>query len=194
MELIGIAVLSFGLGMALIAVDKVKRENSLLKHDKEEIEERARQRAMKMVEGARDRALAIVEEAQIRTSENKGVVESELARVSEKQIGVYKDILQSISKEIELDAHKEVEDFRKVLETEAAGVQKTMAAKIEEEMRRAEQQVEEYKKDKMRLVDEKAEVILKEFIKRAYPKVLSLDDQIELITRALTEAKKQYGI
>lgn len=192
-SLLGIAIVSFVLGVVLIAYDQKLRELRKLRNDKKQIEEKARQRAIQIVEEARDKALAIVEQARVNAGDNQKEIDAQLARVSEQQIDVYRHILQDVSREIEKDAQKEVEDFRKALEMETLGAQRAVTSRIEKEYVEAQKRLEEYQQDRKRQVDEKAAEVLQEFTKIVFKKALPFEEQKELVIQALEEAKRQHG-
>jgi hypothetical protein len=193
-ELIAVVLLSVALAIVLALYEKLARDLKSYRADKDLFEARARQRAIKVVEGAKDRALAILEEAKLQAQNDKQDLSEELQKASQQQIENYKQTLQNISKAIEEDAKNEVDDFKKLLETEAVGAQKSMTTRVEGEYVKANQTVEEYKKRRLAEVDQNIFEILRDVSKDIIPMGMSFEQHSELVKAALEEAKRQHVI
>jgi len=110
-----IIFLSLTLGATLIAYDRLLRELRELKTEKGSFEESGRLKAAKIMEEARDKALQILEEAKLDAGENQQKVDGEMERITQMQLDNYNNMIQKISKSIEDEALKEVDEFRKKL-------------------------------------------------------------------------------
>jgi len=189
-EFVVTVVLFVVLAVVLVAYDQLVRKFKAMKSTKEEIEARARDKAVRIIEEARDKAFLILNEAKLSAVNNQQELDSKLSMVAEKQIDVYKEMLQRVSKNIEDEAVGEISDFRKVLETEVSGSEQNVARKIEEEYQETDKQIEEYKSRKMQEFDRNAPKVAREFVRIVTGKVLNLNetDQKELIKQALEEA------
>jgi hypothetical protein len=64
---------------------------------------------------------------------------------------------------------------------------------VERELAKAAEEIEQYKANRMRVVDERIVDILEEVLRVALDKKMSLADQSELIYKALEDAKKEHS-
>jgi gas vesicle protein len=193
-ELLGVIILSFTLAVVLFAYDRELRELRKLKRDKTTNEERARERAEELVRGARDKAVEIIGEAKVDAGRWQQVLEQELGKSLQEQIGNYKSSLQSVSQQITDEVKGETEDLKKVLEMETVGAEKEAAERLKQEYARVDKEVAEYKLQKFKQVEENAANILKEVGKKVFNRKLDFNDQTELIIEALEKAKNQNVI
>jgi len=186
-----IIFLSLTLGATLIAYDRLLRELRELKTEKGSFEESGRLKAAKIMEEARDKALQILEEAKLDAGENQQKVDGEMERITQMQLDNYNNMIQKISKSIEDEALKEVDEFRKKLETDAGSVQKTVVARVEEDYVQAKKQIEVYKTERMKQIDRQILVLMKDVGKDILGKTMDFDTHRELIMQALEEARKE---
>lgn len=187
---VGIFVLCVVLAVVLAAYDRLMRKYKAMKLTQEEIENRARDKAIKIIEEARDKAVLILNDAKLSAVNNQQDLDSKLSLVAEQQVDVYKDMLQKVSKNIEEEAVDEITEFRKVLENEVVGTEQNVSQKIEAEYAEVNKKIAEYKEEKLREFDKRAEMVVKEFVKTVLGKSLSEDIHMDLIKQALEEAKR----
>lgn len=192
LEFYALIIVCLILGIVLFAYVRLDRKFRGLKGSQEEIENEARQKAMRIVQEANDRALLILNQAKLETGKNQQELEQKLATVSETQAENYKEMLQSVSKKIEDEALGEITDFKQVMEKETVGGEQSMATKIEQEYAVAMQELAEYKNQKIKALELKSQEMLKEYAKDVLGKSLSFDDKQELMMQAIEEAKKAY--
>lgn len=187
-----IIFLSLTLGATLIAYGRLMRELKELKTEKGSFEESGRQKAAKIMEEARDKALQMLEGVKIDAGENQQLVDEELKKIGQMQMDNYNNMIQKISKSIEDEAIKEVEEFRKKLETDAGSVQKTVVARVEEDYVQAKKQIETYKTERMKQVDRQVLQLMKDVGKDVLGKTMDFETHRELIMQALEEARKEH--
>jgi hypothetical protein len=191
-EIIIILGLCVVLGIVLSAFEKRVRELANLKKQKELIEDRARERAFKILEEAKDRSLNILKEARIFAEQNNEKLNKRLDRVSDKQLKSYEEVLQNISNTVETDALREIEDFRQALQLETLDTQKIVSEKIESQFDAVKKQIEQYREEKMKLVDERVVGIVEDVTRAVIGKNISMDEHAEIIIKALEDAKEKY--
>jgi F0F1-type ATP synthase membrane subunit b/b' len=187
-----IIFLSLTLGAALIAYDRLLRELRDLRVERGSFEEGGRLKAARIMEEARDKALQILEGAKFDAGESQEKVEEEMNRITKMQLDNYNNMIQRISKSIEGEALKEVEEFRKKLEAEAGSVQKTVVARVEEDYAQAKKQIEIYKMERMKQIDSQVLVLMQDLGKDILGKTIDFDTHRELIMEALEETKKEH--
>jgi hypothetical protein len=193
-ELLGVIILSFTLGIVLFAYDRQLREMRKLKKDKLTIEEKARERAEELVKGAREKATQILGEAKVDAGKWQQVLDQELEKSLQEELGNYKNSLQTVSNQITDEVKTEAEDLKKALEMETVGAEKTAADRLKEKCAEADRQAVEYQKQKYAVIEQKAVDILQEVGKKVFKRSLDLNDQTDLIIEALEKAKAQNVI
>jgi len=193
-ELIAVFVLSGLLVVVLSAYDRLLRELKRTRFEREEIENRARHRASRIIEEARDKALRVLQEVQLDATQEKELLKTGLNHVTEIQLSNYNSKLQTITKDIEDDIRKEASEFKRALEMETVGAEKAVAARIEEDYTKAKQEVEAYKAAKLARVDENITQMLKAVSLEVVGKSLSFENHAELVTKCLEEAKRDHVI
>jgi F0F1-type ATP synthase membrane subunit b/b' len=193
-ELLGVIILSFTLAVVLFAYDRQLRELRKLKRDKVTLEEKARERAEELVRGARDKAVEIIGEAKVDAGRWQEVLDQELNKSLQEQMVSYQNNIQNVSQQITDEVKSEVVDLKKVLEMETVGAEKAAAERLKQEYARVDKEVVEYKAQKFKQVEDNVADILQEVGKKVFGRALDLNDQAELIIKALEEAKNQNVI
>ena len=128
------------------------------------IEREAKERAERLLRQAQDRALEILEKARLDVENRNEKLEIRLDKAEEKEIA----------------------DFKK-----AAG-QATpviMGRKIDEEFARAKLEIDGYKTQKLKEIDDKASEIIKDVTRQVLGKALDTTKHSALVAAALEEAK-----
>lgn len=174
--------------------------------------ENARKKASEIIEESTQKAQEIINDSQIFNTDTKKKLDDALQtlikhqiayfeKTSEDFLNEYKKELQVIknttlqiattaSKDIEEDTKKEVQDFDSILARETFAEQKVVEEKIEDEYSKAQKQVETYKADMIKKVDDGIFKILEGVSKTALGKTIPLNEHEELIIDALEKAKK----
>jgi hypothetical protein len=193
-EWLGIIILSVVLGVVLYAYERSLKQVRRLKREKTEEEKKARTEAIQLVKEARQKAAEIIGEAKVNAEKWQQVMDEEMEKLTNAQLGEYKENLQKISNDIELGVQSGAEDLKKALEQETVGVEKTMVKKIEAKLAETETEVEKYKQERMAEIDQKAAIILEKVIKKVFTKAVKTSDHEALIIQELEEAKKEDAI
>lgn len=176
----------------------------------------SRGKAYEIIQDANKKAFEILKNAASVTDKSKSVLEKELEEVYKKQVedlGItsnellddYQKLLQdakkdslnmvkNISKSIEMSALSEVQDFKEVLRQETLASQKVVAEKIEQEYNQIEEDVKEYKAQKLKEVEDSIYSLLKRVSEETIGKSLNLEQHEELVLEALEKAKRELKL
>lgn len=100
------------------------------------------------------------------------------------------EIANNVSKDIEMDTIKEVDDYEKIIQKETIDSQKIVEGKIEEDYAKIQKEVSQYKDQMLKKIDEEIYGILESVSKEAIGKSIPLAQHEQLIIDALEKAKK----
>ena len=103
------------------------------------------------------------------------------------------DHINANQKMLEEKAAAMIERTESLITKFTADIEAKVKGDVEKELIAASREIEEYKKNRMRIVDERIVDILEDVIKIALEKKMSLAEQSELIYRALEEAKREHS-
>lgn len=193
-----------GLGLAFVAFsyrDLIKKYDAL-KTEKEEKEKQLDSEGKKIVDEAKLRAQQIIKDAVLVTDEVKNVISTDLKATSNAQAKQYQQaliesknqmikLMEGISKNIQGEALKEIEEFTNKLEEQTIQSEKGVQAIMAEANKKLEAQLETYKNARMKQIDEVSINVIKQVTKDILGKSLSTKDNEEFILKSLEEAKKQ---
>ncbi len=193
-ELVALIVLIAALGWLLKLYEQKRREVEELKKQRTEIEFQARQKAVRLLEEARDKGMKIVLEATAKAGRDQTEITEELRKLGEEQQDIYKQMIQSISKKVEKEAVREINQLSEVLEMETAGVQKMVGEKLEEEYKKSAIEIDQYKLQKLREINLKLRDLITDISRTVIGKNISIEEHSDLVIKALAEAKQKYGL
>lgn len=193
-----------GLGLALVAYsyrDLVKKYD-VLKKEKETKEKQQDLEGKKIVDEAKLKAQEIIKGAELVTSEVKTAITADLRAASSAQVKQYQqalteskdqmiNLMDGISKNIQGEALKEIEEFTKKLETQTVQSEKGIQAVMAEANKKLEAQLVAYKNARMKQIDSVAIETIKQVTKDVLGKAISPKENEEFIIKSLEEAKKQ---
>ncbi len=163
-SLIVIGVAAVGIIVGYLDLGVRKREEL---REAKKIEVEAQERAGRVFRQAQDRALEILERARVDIEARDQKLEVRLDRVEEKEIA----------------------DFKKAV-GEATPV--IMGRKIDEEFARAKLEIDGYKTQKLKEIDEKTMEIIKDVTRQVLGKALDTTKHSALVAAALEEAKTAH--
>lgn len=207
----------FILSLALIAIvalySKTVKKMHLYQREEQHLKAQMHKKADEIIEEAREKANKIIKEAHFIkndaqdafgksldiASQNQikdfGKVASDFRESYKKELDLVKneatEIVKKIAKDIERDTLNDLKDFKEILKKETFASQKIVEAKIEEDYKRAEQEVEAYKKERLKGVEDHIYLVLQEVSKLVLGKALSVEEHERLIIDALDNAKAQ---
>lgn len=99
-------------------------------------------------------------------------------------------VSSNISKDIETYSDIQISEYKEIIEKETLESQKIIEQKTADEYQKIEEELNTFKKEKMKNIEENLHRIIKEVTEAAIGKSLNLEDKEDLIKKALEEAKK----
>lgn len=103
------------------------------------------------------------------------------------------DHINANQKMLEEKAQAMIERTESLITKFTADVETKVKGDVEKELTAASEEIEQYKRNRMKVVDERIVDILEDVLKAALEKKMSLADQSELIYKALEEAKREHS-
>lgn len=190
----------------------LNKYNSSLKHE-EHIRNQTYKEEVKILEDARQKAAKILGNANAIDEKDKDQIKKELNNLEINEVkefklttqelakayaleldGIKKDtikITQGIVKTIENDIYGELKDFKEILKKETYDSQKIVEQKIEQDYESARKEVEIYKQEQMKNIDNQIYEILQNVSKIVLGKAIPLETHEQLIIDALNKAKAE---
>lgn len=172
----------------------------------------ARNKAIRIIDEANNKAMDVVQRSNLFINITNDNFNKELKTLAEKEfnnfekatssfIGEYVSVLsdlksrnveifQNISNNIEIATLEEIRKFKNIIEQETISSQKMIGNKVDHEYSLAKKDIEVYRQDKLKLIDEKIYEILERISRIVMGKALDLSDHEQLIIQSLEEAKK----
>jgi len=196
---------------------KILQETRLTWQKKEsDIESEAHKKAVLILQEARSKATKIISEASASQDLLKKTFEEQLKAasldqakkletISEDFLKAYQTTLadlkgnniktvSNISKDIEDSTKSELEDFKEILRKETFASQKIVEGKIEEDYKIVEKELETYKAERLKKIEEEIYNIIQNVSKEVLGKTLSLQEHEQLVIDALEKAKKEGAL
>jgi len=171
-----ISVLALGVAMVgtISLYLKTKFDKKKIVAREEEIVAGAKRKAEKIMAEAQDRALRVLEEARLGAENRNKKLETRLDRIEEKEVREFKKTLGDVATSVEGEA------------TAVVG------QKIDEEVAKARVEIEKYKAQKFKQVDDNIGEIVKETVKKVLGKGITALEHKDLVVQALQEAKENH--
>ncbi len=157
--------------------------------DEQLVLSRARQKAGSIIAQARDQAMDILASAKISAGVDKSKLDEHLDKISADQLREFKEAVFNISKDIEIDALKEVDEFKQALEMETIQSQKIVAEQMQKKYSEAQAELQQYKARKIQELDKQIVKMVGDVVRDITGKTIPLTEHEQLILEALQEAK-----
>jgi len=165
--------------------------------------ERAQAEAQKMIEGARVQAQQIINSAQIFSGNQADVLEKEVQNANRVNTAKFGESLQLVQNESIKMLSNIPKDVSTALSTQLVNIRATIQAEIEKASasakeqvdnayKRAEVEVQNYKLQRLKQIDDSIISILEEVSRKVLAKQISHDEHEKLVMKALEEAKEQH--
>lgn len=217
--LLGSVIVAFGFFYSnlLNKFENAEKQNQFLRfHLQEKSLQKinaARDKSLGIIADATQQAEEILKRAEIMKSTANEQVMNELHDLSQKQ----KDALQSAStdlvssfeeavkqiqqtdkgllsdtvKQMQEVAAGEVKSFGEKLHQETVGQEKMIDQKVEEAYKKAQDELDDYKKERLEKIDKDISLMIQAITKDIFGKSLSLENHKDLILQAIEKAKKE---
>lgn len=173
----------------------------------------ARTKAIKIIDDANSQALDIVSKVTISTDATSEDFKKNLAEASSAQINEFEkvtsdftktylqllqtlksknvEVFQNVSKEIEIAATSEVNNFKESMQKLTTLSQNEVEKKIKLDYETAKKEIESYKQEELEKINSGIYGLLERTSKLVLGKALSLSDHEDLIEKSLEKAKKE---
>jgi vacuolar-type H+-ATPase subunit H len=210
-----VAVIGLSFGNLLKKLRLIEKENTYLKNQMQgralHLIQEARDNAVHILEDAHVKAQRIIQSAkdyeagldkridtQLDTTSHhyKEVFDKtnqELLKTYEEMLRRLKEdnvnLLQNVSKDIEKEVMTEVKDFTGIMAKGTLDTQKEVEAKINASFAKVQSELETYKTDQYRKLDEQIYTIIQMTVSQVLGRTLRMEDHQQLVLDALKEAK-----
>lgn len=190
--------------------DKVFLQSKIRDHASQTLQQ-SHEKGLRIIQEATKKAELIIQEAQIFSDETKTQFASNLQVVNKKHeeflnkrsaeiLKLYEQFIidlrgdtegqfKIISKDMQNHSLASIGEFRESLEGERIFMHKQLETKVEEEYKKVQKHIEDYKLDQMRKVDKKIFDILHGLTRNVLGRSLSLKEHEDLVQRALAQMK-----
>lgn len=194
--------------------DKVLLQSKLRDHASEILAD-AHEKRLKIIRDATEKAASMIKDTEVFNIEDKSKFITEIESVRKRQEEILAQRSEEISKlysQFEANIQKETEEqfkiiakdmenhalagigeFREALEEEKIMMNKDLSSKIDEEYKKAQKHIEDYKVDQMKKVDKQVFDILHALIRDVLGRSLSLKDHEDLVQKALLQMKSELN-
>lgn len=142
-------------------------------------------------------------DAQVSIDNQRNVLNQELEELKNNYANLYKEALKSAQDEAIKLLQSIPEDVRGSVETQISGIRTTIQDRVdkaaddakkqvEDAYQKAEAEVENYKRQRLKQVDESIIVILQEVSRKVLSREITREEHEKLVMKALEEAKRQH--
>lgn len=182
----------------------------------QKILEDARSEAIKIIAAANESAKDILTETHLAKDQQDEISQKNLDTLSQQQEATFQkatedmtkafqnsinklntedlSLVKKLTQDIETNITKDLGDFKQILEQETISSQKIVGQKIENQYETTRKEVEAYKLEELRKVDQKIQQLIETTSAAVIHKSLSLNDHYDLVQEALQNAKEQLKL
>lgn len=197
--LVGVIILYLGLVRKYLGLRDAKDKDL----DPHTILSKAQKRSQEILEDAHRTATEIVGRAEKFLSAQEGKVAKELEKASESYANYFKDSLRRVEDDAKKTLDNVPEEIKKIYATEIVNIRTTLEAELSkaredsrqivlEAYKKAESEVENYKKQRLNQIDESIIIILQEVARKVLSREINQEEHEKLVMKALQEAKRQH--
>lgn len=206
----------FALSIALIVVvfyfSRIIKNNHQPQETGNQTNE-ARQKIIKIIDETNSKAIDILSKTDLSTNISSDNFNEQIKRITSLQIKEFEknssdfinlynqvlqdlkskniEVFQNVSKNIELSAAEEIKNFKDSVEKLTFSSQKMVERKINEDYKALRTDIDNYKKEELRKIDDNIYNLLEKISKLALGKTLNLSDHEDLIQKSLEKAKRE---
>ncbi len=156
-----------------------------------------------MIEDARIQAQQVISGAQIFTNNQAGVLQKEIQNATQANSAKYQEslrlvqnesikMLSSVPKDVGTALSSQLVNIRATIQQEIEKASTDAKAQVDNAYKRAEAEVQNYKLQRLKQIDDSIISILEEVSRKVLAKQISHDEHEKLVTKALEEAKEQH--
>lgn len=170
-------------------------------------------KAAKIIDEANSRALDIINKATLSTDIASENFNKEITNIASLQVKTFEkatsdftklytqvlqdlktkniELFQNISKDIEVNTISQIKNFKESMEELTVSSEKLVKKKIDTDYETLRKEIEAYKEDKRKKIDDEIYRVLERVSKLALGKALNLSEHEDLIKESLEKAKKE---
>lgn len=159
-------------------------------------------RAQKLLENANSEARDVVKNASIYLKSEEGKIAKEIQKAADTNTKIFQEAVDQIKndslrqlsvlpQDIKLLMVSSVDNFRLGLQEELVKAQAQASQTVMNSFKKAQEEIDNYKKEKEKKIDEGALKLIAQLSKRVLGKDISLEEHEKMVVKALEEAKKQ---
>jgi F0F1-type ATP synthase membrane subunit b/b' len=216
---LALAAVSVSYVFLLIKLNRSEKDKvflqSKIRDNASETLQQSREKGLKIIQEATEKAQSIIKDAQIFSEDTKAQFASDLQYMRKKQEELLNTRNEEISKlydqfvadvrhdtnerfkivakDMENHAMAGIGEFREALESEKIFMAKQLEGKVEDEYKKLQKHIEDYKVDQMKKVDKQVFDILHALIRDVLGRSLSLKDHEDLVQKALVKMKLEMS-
>lgn len=164
--------------------------------------EETQKRAKLMIEEARVKAGEIITQAEIFTTNQKNSLLDEINKSSQAYIDKYQQALKfaeeeairmisGIPDQVKSEVSVRIEKFTSGIEAELLSAQKSIQGAVRESYQKAESEIESYKLERLKQVDESIMKMVEDVSRKVLAKEITSDEHEKLVIKALERAKEE---
>jgi len=208
------ALMGIVLGWVAISYRKLIEKYDKIRTSAQEAEKGLEGQRAKVLEEANLQARQIITEAQTRSGkllseaasfgdQTKQLLADELQKVQAVELGYYQKALEDtkvqaqaslggVSKDVKQEVVRQIDAVRTSLTGEIQKAQVETRQMLAASYKKMEDEIQVYKVERLKRVDEKIFEILKDASAKAIGKSLSLEDHEDVVVKALEDAKREH--
>lgn len=182
--------------VAILLREYLRLHSSYEKLQKErvDVEYKARQRAVQLVEEARNRAEEIMQKATAQALAEQRDVSADLHKISSEQQEMYTKMLQNISKDVEVEAVREFQELKMAIGKESETLQSELRTKLRAEYEQAQKELEAFKQARLREIKAGLTEMVIDISRTLVGRSIPSEVHTEFAEKLLTEGKQKYGL
>ena len=165
--------------------------------------EQAKNRSLEIIEASERKAKEIIASTDFFSAVSSDQMSESVKSASQKQTQDYLKVLEKVklevlgqftalSQNVEKEAVKDIEDFRKNLEVKTMKSENVLETKVQEEYQKSSAELTAYKQTVIKKIDENMFEIVNQVVHKVVGKTLTPAEHQTLVLQALEEAKQNH--
>ena len=156
-----------------------------------EIEQNTKQEVDELMKKTHQQAISTIEHSQVLSEEMKKQLTKSLQESAKQESDAYRQVITEVGREIKEESQEVMQDISQEIKQDAVEVQQDFQHQLQVKYDEVNQEVEKYKQQRLSEVDQHISEIIGQVIKEATGKIISLNDQQQLLIDALERAKNE---
>lgn len=157
-----------------------------------EIESNTKNEVDQLMKRTHQQAIATIEHSQTLSDELKKQLTQILQNSISKESTAYRQVMAEVGEDIKEESEQMLDNISKEVTEDVVEAHDSLQARIEKKYQVVDQEIEQYKKQRMQEVEQKLGGIVQEVLEHVSGKSLSLEQHQELIHTAIDQAKHEH--